>query len=203
MSEPCCPCCRTDLFVDSKKNIHILYRAIINDSIRDMVHTASTDNGKTFSTPERISDDNWVINGCPHTGPAMTENKDGIQFTWFTGGQKGGVYYCNSTNEGKTFSPRAMVSGIASRHCQISSIDHNNVAIVWNENFAKGDISSSRIGIELRDANGANPVKEYITSDKGNAAFPVIKSIDKNSALIAYTDTQNDKDYVKYRTVSF
>ncbi|MGN6532317.1 MAG: sialidase family protein [Ginsengibacter sp.] len=203
VAEPCCPCCRTDLYVDSKKNIHILYRAIINDSIRDMVHTVSTDNGKTFSKPQRISDDNWVINGCPHTGPAMTENKSGIQFTWFTGGANGGIYYCNSQDDGKTFSPREMVSGIASRHCQISSIDHNNLAIVWNENFAKGDISSSRIGIELRDANGADPVKEYITSDKGNATFPVIKSIDKNSALIAYTDTQNDKDYVKYKVVRF
>jgi hypothetical protein len=113
------------------------------------------------------------------------------------------VYYCNSTNEGKTFSPREMVSGIASRHCQISSIDHNNVAIVWNENFTKGDISSSRIGIELRDADGDNAVKKYITSDKGNATFPVIKSIDKNAALIAYTDTRNDKDYVQYQVVKF
>ena len=135
VSEPCCPCCRTDLFADSKKNIHILYRAIINDSIRDMVHTVSADNGKTFSTPERISKDNWAINGCPHTGPAMTENKNGIQFTWFTGGGDGGVYYCNSINDGKTFSQREKVSGIAARHCQITSIADKDIDIVWNENF--------------------------------------------------------------------
>ena len=30
VSEPCCPCCRTDLFVDSKKNIHILYLSLIH-----------------------------------------------------------------------------------------------------------------------------------------------------------------------------
>ena len=33
ISGPCCQCCRTDLFIDTKKNIHVLYRAIINDSI--------------------------------------------------------------------------------------------------------------------------------------------------------------------------
>ncbi|MEO6905636.1 MAG: sialidase family protein [Ginsengibacter sp.] len=201
VSEPCCPCCRTDLFVDSKKNIHILYRAIINDSIRDMVHTISTNNGKTFSVPRRISDDNWAINGCPHTGPAMTENKIGIQFTWFTGGGKGGVYYCNSNDEGKTYSPREMVSGIAARHCQITSVSDNDIAIVWNENFIKGKIFSSRIGIELRKANGTDPFKEFITSEKGNATFPVIKSINEHAALIAYTESVNDKDHVKYKVV--
>jgi uncharacterized protein YbaR (Trm112 family) len=203
ISEPCCPCCRTDLFVDSKKNIHIIYRAIINDSIRDMVHTISTNNGKTFSAPARISKDNWVINGCPHTGPAMSENEDGIQFTWFTGGKDGGVYYCHSKDEGKTFSSREMVSGIAARHCQITSIDNKNIAIVWNENFFKGNNFSSRIGIEIRNPHGTHPVKEYITSKTDNVTFPVIKSIDENAALVAYTETKNDKDYVKYKVVNF
>jgi hypothetical protein len=188
------------LYVDSKKNIHVLYRAIINDSIRDMVTAISPDNGKTFSTPERISNDNWVINGCPHTGPAMTENKDGIQFTWFTGGNNGGVYYCSSNNEGQSFSPREKVSGIASRHCQITCVD-NDIAIVWNENFSKDNISSSRIGMEIRKADGNDPVKQYITSETGNATFPVIKSIDKNAALVAYTESVGEKDYVKYKLV--
>lgn len=200
VSEPCCPCCRTDMYVDSKKNIHILYRAIINDSIRDMVTAISTNNGKTFSTPERISNDNWVINGCPHTGPAMTENKDGIQFTWFTGGNNGGVYYCSSNNEGQSFSSREKVSGIASRHCQIASVD-NDIAIVWNENFSKDNIFSSRIGIEIRKADGNDPVKQYITSETGNATFPVIKSIDQKAALVAYTETVKDKEFVMYKVV--
>ena len=42
---------------------------------------------------QRISQDNWVISGCPHTGPAMAENKEGIHFTWFTGGSGSGIYY--------------------------------------------------------------------------------------------------------------
>ena len=203
ISEPCCPCCRTDLFVDSKKNIHILYRAIINDSIRDMVHTVSTNNGKSFSTPERISKDNWAINGCPHTGPAMTENKDGIQFTWYTGGAKGGIYYCHSNDLGKTFSSRQMVSGIAARHCQIASFDNKDIAIVWNENFFKGNNFWSQLGIEVRDADGTHPVKKFITSKKDNVTFPVIKSINETAALVAYTETKNDKDYVKYKLVRF
>ncbi|HET7114902.1 MAG TPA: hypothetical protein VFI29_00325, partial [Hanamia sp.] len=121
-------------------------------------------------------------------------------FTWFTGGNNGGVYYCSSNNEGQSFSSREKVSGIASRHCQISSVN-NNIAIVWNENFSKDNISSSRIGMEIRKANGNNPVKQYITSETGEATFPVIKSIDKNSALVAYTESLGDRNYVKYKVV--
>ncbi len=200
IAEPCCECCRTDLFIDSKKNIHVVYRAIINDSIRDMVHTISTDNGKSFSTPGRISKDNWVINGCPHTGPAIAENKDGIQMAWFTGGNGAGVYYCNSEDNGKTFSNREMVSGSMAKHCQIISLE-KDIAIVWNESFMHQNTSSSRIGIELRSENGEKPTKQFITSETGSATFPVIKSIDSKSVLVAYTETTHDRDYVKYKVV--
>lgn len=201
VSEPCCPCCRTDLFVDSKKNIHVLYRAIIGDTIRDMVHTISTDNGKSFSTPERISKDNWVISGCPHTGPAISENKNGIQLTWFTAGGGAGIYYCNSKDNGKTFSSREMVSGGGAKHCQITSLSNDHTLIVWNENFSKGNISSSRIGIEMRNADGKDPVKQFITSENATATFPAIRTIDDKTAFVAYTETVKDKDYVKYKVV--
>jgi hypothetical protein len=51
VAQPCCECCRVDLL--QEKNIHVLYRGIINDSIRDMMHTISTDGGKNFHTPKK------------------------------------------------------------------------------------------------------------------------------------------------------
>lgn len=104
-------------------------------------------------------------------------------------------------NNGKSFSSRKMVSGITSKHCQIVSINDKGLAIVWNEIFVKNHVSSSRIGIEIRNAEGKDPVKDYITSESGNATFPTIKSINKNSALIAYTETENNKNFVKYKVV--
>lgn len=94
-----------------------------------------------------------------------------------------------------------MVSGISSKHCQIVSLNDNDLAIVWNETFLKRDVSSSRIGIEIRNAEGKDPVKDYITSETGNATFPTIKSINKNTALVAYTETVKNKYFVKYKVV--
>jgi hypothetical protein len=32
----------------------------------------SADGGKTFEQPVRVSEDDWVLNGCPENGPALT-----------------------------------------------------------------------------------------------------------------------------------
>lgn len=199
IAEPCCQCCRTDLFIDTRKNIHVLYRAIINDSIRDMVHIVSTDNGKSFTQPLRISQDNWVINGCPHTGPAMAENKEGLQFTWFTGGSGSGIYYNTSKDNGKTFTARNSVSGKAAKHCQITTLPNDNILIVWNESFLTDNKFSSRIGIEERDAKGSTISKQYITSDSSSSSFPVIYPIDKNRALVAFTESLKNREQVLFK----
>jgi hypothetical protein len=202
ISEPCCQCCRTDLFIDSQKNFHVLYRAIINDSIRDMVHVISKDGGKTFSKPLRISNDNWVINGCPHTGPAMTENNEGIHFAWFTAGGGAGIYYNHSGDHGHSFSRRDTVSGQSAKHSQITTMPGGHILIVWNEAFANGNAVSNRIGIEKRDAQGRRLLKQYITSEMGQASYPVIQAIHENTAIVAYTQSVNEKDYVFYKLIS-
>ena len=203
ISEPCCPCCRTDLMVDSKNNINIVYRGIINDSIRDMVHIVSKDNGTSFSQPKKISNDNWVINGCPHTGPAITENEEGLHFAWFTAGGGPGIYYSNSKDHGGSFSIRQNISGKMAKHCQISHLPNGTLLTVWNESFSAGQKVSNRIGIEKREADGSNAVKQYITAENSQATYPVIQPINKNSVLIAYTENENDKEKIVYKKVVY
>lgn len=202
IAEPACECCRTALLVDKKNTIHLVYRAILNDSIRDMVHAYSNDNGKTFSIPKEISHDEWVVNGCPHTGPAITENKEGLHFSWFTGGDGAGVYYSRSVDNGQTFSPRRAITGSAARHSQIAALGENT-ATVWNENFINGKQINSRIGIELANERGIQELQSFITPEKGTATFPVIKSIDKNRAFVAYTNSRNGKDSVGFAVITF
>jgi len=202
ISGPCCQCCRTDLFIDKNKNIHVLYRAILNDSIRDMVHIVSTNDGKSFTEPERISKDNWFISGCPHTGPAMAENKEGLHFTWFTGGNESGIYYNHSKDNGTSFAARDSVSGKAAKHCQITSLPNDNILIVWNESFVNGSHVSSRIGLEERDADGRRTTKNYITGESGHSSFPVVCPVANSKAVIAYTENIKDKDFVLVKQAS-
>lgn len=184
IGETLCQCCRTNLFVDSKGNIHTAYRDIINDSIRDMVHIVSIDGGKIFSQPKRISADNWIIKGCPHTGPAMAENTNGLHFVWFTAGGQAGVYYCSSTDNGHRFSPRQLLSTDA-RNPQMTTLPDGSVCIVWGETVKKDSTFYSKIVLQLTKSDGQQ-TKQDITTSHVIAGMPVILSIDEKTVCVAW-----------------
>jgi hypothetical protein len=187
IGETCCQCCRTDLFTDKKGNIHVSYRDIINDSIRDMVHTLSTDGGQNFSIPVRISADNWVINGCPHTGPAMAENNSGLHFAWYTMGTGQGVFYCNSYDSGKSFSKKDTVSTQPSaKHPQLTTLSNGNIVILWDEMRKKEESFYGCIGMQIRNNEGRILFTKYISEERCMAEFPVVSAMDRDQVIVAY-----------------
>jgi hypothetical protein len=197
VSQPVCPCCRTSLFVDSRNNIHAVYRGILNDSIRDMVHVVSNNGGKTFSAPEKIYSDNWVLRGCPHTGPAMTENNEGLHFAWFT---KNGTSYIRSTDNGATFDKHDMIS-MQGTHPQLESLHDNELVVVWDESVQIGSRYYKRIGMQVRTNEGLRPVNEFITPDTSYSTYPVVSAIDNDAVLVAYSVKSDKKEYVKWQEV--
>jgi hypothetical protein len=200
VSQPACQCCRTSLFVDNNDNIHALYRGIINDSIRDMVHVVSTDRGKTFGKPERIFNDNWVLRGCPHTGPSMTENSEGLHFTWYTGGMHKGSFYINSDNNGKSFREHDSVSS-RGMHPQIISMPGNKLVIVWDEPVKKGGTTFKRIGLQVRTGHGLREVGGFVTPEDGYSTYPVINAVSENELIVAYSSKKDNGEYVKWQRV--
>lgn len=198
IAESCCPCCRTDLFVDKKGGIHVLYRGIIEDSIRDMVHTLSIDEGKSFSAPSRIHNDNWILKACPHTGPSMTENSQGIHFAWFTGGSNKGCFYKQSIDRGMSFQKHDAIS-LSGSHPQITALGNDHLIIAWDETVRVNDRFGKKIGIEERSVDGRALQKVFITNDNDNCTYPVVASFREKGFLVAYSSSKGDKTFVKYQ----
>lgn len=187
IGETTCQCCRTDLYIGKKGVIYAAYRDIINDEIRDMVLSYSQDNGKTFSEPKRISPDDWKINGCPHTGPTMTQNNEGLHFAWFTMGGGAGVFYANSSDNGISFSQRESVSDNPSaKHPQISTLK-NDVLIVWDETTEVDGNYFNRIGLQHRSRNGSVLNTKFITSAEASATFPIVRALNEKEVLVAWS----------------
>ena len=138
LAESCCQCCRTDLFVDSKGAIHILYRGIIQDSIRDMVHAVSIDGGKRFRHQKELA----MITGYSMHAHILDlqwqKTIEGLHFAWFTGGSNKGTYYSRTSDNGKNFTPRDGISGLGS-HPQIAALKNGEVIIVWDESVTVGN----------------------------------------------------------------
>lgn len=198
IQQQCCQCCRTDLFIDKNQNIHILYRGIIHDTIRDMVHTVSTDGGKTFTTPQRINDDNWVLNACPHTGPAMAENNQGLHFTWYTGGSRKGSYYKRSINNGQSFEGYDSIS-VKGSHPQLTSLHNGELVIAWDETLAADGRLRSRIGLQRRDQYGKRIANHYLAEDTARVTYPVLAETKNKALIIAFCQQKAGKNYVVYQ----
>lgn len=195
ITESCCQCCRTDLFIDQQGGVHALYRGIINDSIRDMMHTVSTDAGKSFTTPSRISNDNWVLKGCPHTGPSMTANANGLHFAWFTGAGKKGCFYTQSKDNGKNFAVADSVSSAGS-HPQMTTLYNGDLLIAWDETVIENKQPVKRIALQKRNGEGKAQAKQLLLNSGNDASYPVITTTGKQQAVIAFTGKQADKKFI-------
>ncbi|QHL86565.1 hypothetical protein GU926_03560 [Nibribacter ruber] len=196
-----CQCCRTDLFVDGQGQVHAAYRAILQDSIRDMMHLVSVDNGQTFAPRERISPDNWAIDGCPHTGPTLAWTKTGLHAAWYTMGGGSGVFYSQKTDE-KPFAPREQVSSFPSaRHPQLTAYGSENLALVWDELIPSSKDFQTRIGLQLKDQNGRSLQRAYLTPATVKASYPVVLPTSNNSLVIAYTQKTDTSSEVWYQRV--
>jgi hypothetical protein len=109
-----CPCCKTALAVDTDARVYVGWRQVLPGEYRHIAVASSADRGETFSSPVIVSDDQWVIPGCPVSGPALAVAGDGaLRVMWFTAGERGttGLYWAESRDMGKTFSERKLFAG--------------------------------------------------------------------------------------------
>ena len=170
-----CECCRTDLFTDKDGNLHLAYRNIMYPStlsgkqVRDMVYKLSEDNGRHFSTPKTISNDNWEIEGCPHSGPSMAGAAGGIGTLWFTAGGGAGLYYTASKVLGGDFNHRKLVSN-SGRHPQMIALKDGSMAMVFEEiaeaaaeHSMKMDHSKGGMKMSHRPAASAKVVLQIVS----------------------------------------
>jgi hypothetical protein len=184
IAETTCQCCRTKLHIDEKQQIHVVYRAILQDSIRDMVHQVSMDGGINFSAPKRIHEDNWVMRTCPHTGPTMTSNRQGLHFAWYSAAPTKASYYTQSTDNGGHFSEYAALSESA-RHPQMASLKNGEIALVWDEVNRSGSSPTTGITIERKTVDGKTSSRESLTQPEEMASYPVLIPLEEGF-LIAY-----------------
>jgi hypothetical protein len=80
-----CYCCKTALVGGAGGSIYAAWRHVYPGNLRDMAFTLSRDGGRTFAPPVRVSEDKWMIEGCPDDGPTMVvDAKKRIHIVWPT-----------------------------------------------------------------------------------------------------------------------
>jgi hypothetical protein len=105
ISDTLCDCCRIATAFDKGNQAVLFTRFIYPVGIRDhgLLRT-QTDNKEPLTW--RVTFDNWIIEGCPEHGPAISiSDAERYHIAWFTQGSvRQGLFYAYSTDEGQHFS---------------------------------------------------------------------------------------------------
>lgn len=199
VGETVCECCRTNLYVDKSNGVHIIFRDIeltVQGQVRDFAHIVSTDDGASFSDAGKVSNDRWVVDGCPHTGASMAANGGNLEVVWFTAGGTPGLYRTVSADRGRSFRPRELIAANGF-HPQIAASGKTSVVVMEERNHehaqgadhvhghAKG---GGAIVVWLEDRH-ASSIKKEVVSEEGE--FPVVLFIDQKELLVAYTQNED------------
>jgi hypothetical protein len=157
--------------------------------VRDIAFTVSRDGGRTFGAPVRVSDDQWVLDGCPENGPAIAVDARGrIHVVWPTlipgatptSEATLGLFYATST-DGRRFTPRQRIptEGVP-RHPQIAP-GPDGVVVTWDEQ-ATG-VRRVVVGRGTSDSRGVVRFTREVVDDTASATYPVVAATGDGTVL--------------------
>jgi hypothetical protein len=152
-----CECCRIDVSFAGPGRPAILFRNIFSGGVRDHAVITLAD-PETPGTLHRVSDDDAVLDACPHHGPALSIGPDGTYHaTWLALGKKRtGLYYARSVDGGANFSS-PMPLGDTSRQNSRPAV------------LAKGDL----VTLAYKAFDGERTTVEIMTSRDSGASWSV------------------------------
>ena len=193
-----CYCCKTAIAAAPDGSIYAAWRHVFPGNIRDIAFTSSRDGGRTFAPPVRVSEDEWVLEGCPDDGPAMALDGDGrIHIVWPTlvtnaGAQTIALFYATSA-DAKHFSPRQPIPTEGMPHHPQIAIGRDGTPLVaWDEAADGG-----RRAVMARvsgDAGGPPRFAREVLDD--TAIYPVVAS-SRSGAVIAWTSGKSPDSVIR------
>ena len=148
-----CFCCKTAVATRGR-DIYVAWRHLFDGGVRDIAFARSSDGGRTFSVPVRVSADDWRIDACPDDGPSMAiDDRGGLHLVWPTlvddgSGPRLGIFETVSLDGGRTFAPRARVDAAAGApaHPRVAARAGGRIARVWDELAAGSRRVMYRVG---------------------------------------------------------
>jgi hypothetical protein len=186
-----CPCCKTALAVDSTSRVYISWRQVLPGDLRHIAIASTTDQGKTFSSPKIVSDDQWMIAGCPVSGASISVAQGGdLRVLWFSAGKNGqtGLYWTVSNDHGASFSPRSLVAGGETQGTPVLTSYANRVDAVWASNQPNSQkIFTSRLVM------GNENQEDFMVTD---GTLPAVAET-SSDLLVAYETNGNEHQEIR------
>jgi hypothetical protein len=191
-----CPCCRPSIAFSSENTMHIGWRGVLNDDVRDIFVATSTDGGATFGSGTRVAEDNWQINGCPHSGPSLATLGGRLFAAWRTvSGDRARLYIASSSDNGAHFSKRteADTDLVDANHPRLLALD-GTLGLVFQAREAAAQDGWSKFDIYFRqvDSSGALSPRQRLGHASGSATNPALLFERPDHLFAAWTEGTDD-----------
>jgi hypothetical protein len=198
-----CYCCKTAIAAGSNGRIYAAWRHVYAGNVRDIAFAMSRDGGRAFSAPVRVSEDNWVLDGCPENGPALAvDDRQRIHVVWPTlvpGGTAGAettlaLFYATSS-DGQHFTARQRVptQGVP-RHPQIAVGQHGEITVAWDEQA--GGTRRVALARGTLDPGGVVQLVRQPIVDAAPAVYPVLGVVD-DGMVVAWTSGPSGQTVIR------
>jgi hypothetical protein len=193
-----CYCCKTALAFGASGEVYLAWRHVYPGNLRDIAFAASRDRGRTFTSPVRVSQDNWMLEGCPDDGPAMQVDREGrIHIVWPAviverSTPVKALFHAVST-DGRSFSPRTRIptEGHAN-HPQLVVGADGTLLLAWDES---GDGSRKIVfGRGVVDKTGIATFTRVVSREPGT--YPVVATTPAG-AVLAWTAGDADSSTIR------
>ncbi len=187
-----CYCCKTALAAGPDGSLFAAWRHVYAGNIRDIAFMQSADGGRTFSSPARISEDRWELDGCPDDGPAMVvDGTKTVHIVWPTvigkAKPEGALFY-SSTRDGRTFTQRVRIptlGGPKPSHPQVALDAGGRLFVSWDEIWA-GTRQAAVRTITIGEGGGATFGPIMKLGAGAPATYPVLAA-SADGLLAAWT----------------
>jgi hypothetical protein len=192
-----CPCCRPSVAFTDNRTVHIAYRKVFENNIRDIAVVTSRDAGMTWGDAVRVADDHWQINGCPHSGPSLAVLGKRLFVSWFTvhdAEQQSYIYLAHSDDQGQSFSGRQWLSDgtVDPNHPYLVAANDRLFAVFQGrdreENSGWGKI---RVYLREIDASGRVSSLVPVANVSASAVYPTAAFESPEKLFITWTEAND------------
>ena len=186
-----CYCCKTAATTGADGTVYVAWRHVYAGNQRDIAFAASRDRGRSFTEPQRVSQDAWQLDGCPENGPSLAVGSGGRVFVlWPTLVKASGAetlrLFLSSTTDGARFTPRAPLPAAgAAYHPQLVTAGDGTLLAAWDE-VVTGAPRRVRLARGRPDGSGQTRFDVLDLGPDTEGSYPVL-AVTADHVVIAWT----------------
>ena len=135
--------------------------------------------------PVIVSDDKWVLHGCPVSGPSLSVADNGtLKVLWYSAGEANapGLYFAESKDKGQSYSQRQLIAQEGVRGTPVLAAGGKSEVAVWEMAGTEG--SEAKFRTVANDGPAISIGK--------NVELPAV-ALSKDGLFVAYVSKVKEK----------